>query len=88
MLAKTIQIATLLHNIEHTTQKFELQFDLKLCWDLSPVNFWSKIFRKTSLFFWNLQTEYRVLPVNSQLTMAGTYQPPFWERAAAARQDS
>lgn len=31
VLAKTIQIATQRHNTEHTTQKFELKFDLKLC---------------------------------------------------------
>lgn len=29
MLTKTIQIATLHDNTEHTTQKFELQLDLK-----------------------------------------------------------
>lgn len=73
MLTKTIQIATLHHNTEHTTQKFELQLDLKHYWELSLVNLQSKIFHKTTLFSWNPRAEYRVFPVNSQLTMAGIY---------------
>lgn len=39
MLTKTIQIATLHDNTEHTTQKFELQLDLKHYWELSLLIF-------------------------------------------------